>query len=78
MPHVSFSQTTIQILSTILVITHVLESIYILRALKTGTCSEQGDLFYFCWPTQEPMLVTAKTRRTQEVLGKMQINGLER
>ena len=27
-------------------ITPVLESIYILRALNMGTCNQQGDLFY--------------------------------
>ena len=49
---VSFSQTTTQILSTISehkprkTITHVLESIHIPRALNTGTCIQQDDLFY--------------------------------
>ena len=47
-----FSLSTPQILSTISerkprkTITHVLEPIYIPRALNTGTCIQQGDLFY--------------------------------
>ena len=45
------SQTTAQILFTISerktrkTITHILEPIYILQALNTGTCIQQGDLF---------------------------------
>ena len=51
-PQVSFSRMTIQILSTIVeckpikTITCVLDPIYILLALNTGTCTQQGDLFY--------------------------------
>ena len=29
------------------------EPIYMPRALNTGTCIQQGDLFLFCRPTQE-------------------------
>ena len=48
-----FPQTTAKILSTISEHKtrkkqkHVLEPIYIPRALSTGTCIRQGDLFYF-------------------------------
>ena len=36
------------------------EPIYIPRALSTGICIQQGDLF-FCGPTQDPVLATANT-----------------
>ena len=51
-PQVFLSQTTAQILFTISerktrkTIAHALEPIYIPRALNTGTCIQQGDLFY--------------------------------
>ena len=50
-PQVFLSQTTAQIISTISerktrkTVTQVLEPIYIPRALNTGTCIKQGDLF---------------------------------
>ena len=81
--HISFSQTTTQILSTISerkhtkIIKYVLKPIYIPRALNTGTCIEQGDLFhsaglhrYRCWPqlTQEKL---------ERGFGKTQVNGPE-
>ena len=54
-PQISFPQTTTQIIPTIRnanpekTITHILEPIYISRALDMGTCincnNEQGDLF---------------------------------
>ena len=44
------------------------EPIYMPRALNTGTCIQQGDLFY-----------SAGQHRTKlgEVLEQMQVNGLE-
>ena len=76
-PQVSFSQITAQIMSTVLehklrkAITHVLEPIHILRALNTGTCnivtmSRVTYFHLFCRPTQEPVLATANTGKTQE------------
>ena len=51
------------------------------RALNTGTCIQQGDLFYSAGLQQEPVLATAnagktktKTKNTGEVLKKMQVN----
>ena len=66
---------TAQILSTISErktrkTTHVLEPIYIPWALNTGTCIRQGDLFFFCGLTQEPVLATANTGKTGEGLWK--------
>ena len=47
-------------------ITHILEPIYIPRALSTGTCIQQGDVFYSAglhrnWCS--PQLNTGKTRK---------------
>ena len=45
-------------------ITQVLEPIYIPRTLNKGTYIEQGDLFHFVGPTQEPLLATSNTGKT--------------
>ena len=44
------------------------EPIYIPRALNTGTCIQQGDLFYSAGQHM---------KKLGEVLEKMQVNGLE-
>ena len=83
-PHVCFAQSAAQILSTISelktgkTITHILEPIYIPRALNTGTCIQQDDLFYNAGLHRN----RCYTQLTQEELGrdvgkKMQVNGLE-
>ena len=40
------------------------ELIYILRALNTGTCIRQGDLFYFAGLHRNHVLATANTGET--------------
>ena len=45
-----------------------LEPIYMPRALTTGTCIQQGDLFYSAGQHR---------KKLGEVLEKMQVNGLE-
>ena len=71
-PQVFFVQTTAQILSTISerktrkTIKHVLEPIYIPRALNTGTCIQQGDLFYSAGLHRNRCL----PQLTQEKLGR--------
>ena len=45
------------------------------RAPNTGTCIQQGDLFYsagLCGPTQEPVLATAYTGKMWERFRKPQ------
>ena len=44
------------------------EPIYMPRALNTGTCMQQGDLFYSAGQHR---------KKLEEVLEKMQVNGLE-
>ena len=44
------------------------EPIYVLRALNTGTCIQQDDLFYSAGQHR---------KKLGEVLEKMQVNGLE-
>ena len=80
---VFFAQTTAQIMATTSErktrknnnkktspITHDLVPSYIPRALNTGTCIQQGELFYSAGLTQEPVVATADTRKTREVLEK--------
>ena len=45
---------------------YIIIIIYIPRALNTGTCIKQGDLFLFCGPIQEPVLAIAITGKDQE------------
>ena len=60
----------LNIISQVVILPQVrfLEPIYMPRALNTGTCIQQGDLFY-----------SAGQHRNKlgEVLEKMQVNGLE-
>ena len=59
-------------------VTHVLEPIYIPRALNTGTYIPQGDLFFFFGPAQKLVLATANTGKTRERFWKkIQVNGPE-
>ena len=54
------------------------EPVYIPWALNTGTRIQQGGLFLFCRPTQEPVLATANTgKKLGRGFGKMQVNGPE-
>ena len=55
-----------------------LSYIYILRALNTGTCIWQGDLFYSAGLHKNYVLATANTGKIGSGFGKkMQVNGLE-
>ena len=47
-------------------ITHVLELIYMPRALNTGDLHRAGWPILFCRPSQEPVLATANTAKTCE------------
>ena len=51
--------------------------IYIPQALSTGTCIQQGDLFYSAGLHRNHVLATANTEISGEVLEKMQVNGPE-
>ena len=44
--------------------------IYILRALSTGTCIRQGDLFYSTGLHRNNILATANTGETERGFGK--------
>ena len=46
------------------------EPIYIPRALNTGTCIRQGDLFYSAGLHRNHVLATAKTGEIRRGLGK--------
>ena len=50
---------------------------YIPRALNTGTCIQQGDLFYSAGLHRNHVLATANREKSGEVLEKMQVNGPE-
>ena len=54
-----------------------LEPIYIPRALNTGTCTRQGDLFYSAGLCRNHVLATANTGEIGRGLEKMQVNGPE-
>ena len=56
------------------------EPIYIPRALNTGTCIRQGDLFYSAGLHRNHVPATAKTERKEKSgkgLEDMQVNGPE-
>ena len=53
------------------------QPIYIPRALNTGTCLRQGDLFYSAGLHRNHVLATANTEKSGEILEKMQVNGPE-
>ena len=46
------------------------EPIYILRALSTGTCTQQGDLFYSAGLHRNHVLATANTGKIGRGFGK--------
>ena len=46
------------------------EPIYIPRALKTGTCIRQGDLFYSAGLHRNHVLATANTGENRRGFGK--------
>ena len=48
----------------------VLEPIYIPRALNTGTCTRQGDLFYSAGLRRNHVLATANTGEIGRGFGK--------
>ena len=52
----------------------VFEPIYIPWALNTGTCIQQGDLFYSAGLLRNHVLATANTGEIGEVLEKMLVN----
>ena len=54
-----------------------LEPIYIPRAINTGSCLRQGDVFYSAGLHRNHVLATANTGESGEVLEKMQVNGPE-
>ena len=53
------------------------EPIYIPRALNTGTCVRQGDLFYSAGLHRNHVLATANTGEIWRGFGKVQVNGPE-
>ena len=77
------SQTTAQIRSTVSerktwqTITHVLEPIYIPRALNTGTCIQQGAYFILRVYTGTDLSYSYHRKNSGEILEKMQVNGPE-
>ena len=54
-----------------------IEPVYIPRALSTGTCFQQGDLFYSAGLHRNHVLATANTGKIGRGFGKMQVNGPE-
>ena len=53
------------------------EPIYIPKALNTGTCLRQGDLFYSASLHRNHVLATANTGKIGGGFGIMQVNGPE-
>ena len=68
--HKLYSNSKLNIISQVIILPQVmfLEPIYMPRALNTGTCIQQGDLF---------ILQANAGKKLGEVLEKMQVNGLE-
>ena len=68
--HKPHSNSKFNIISQVIILPQVmfLEPIYMPRALNTGTCIQQGDLFYSAGQHR---------KKLGEVLEKMQVNGLE-
>ena len=54
-----------------------LSLIHIPRALNTGTCIQQGDLFYSAGLHRNHVLATADTGENRRGVEKMQVNGPE-
>ena len=66
------------LLLLLVVVVFFVEIIYIPRALNTGTCIRQGDLFYSAGLHRNQVLATANTGKNQKRFWKkMQVNGPE-
>ena len=68
--HKRYYNSKLNIISQVIILPKVMfsEPIYMPRALNTGTCIQQGDLFYSAGQHR---------KKLGEVLEKMQVNGLE-
>ena len=68
--HKTHHNSKLNIISQVIILPQVMffEPFYIPRALNTGTCIQQGDLFYSAGQHR---------KKLGEVLEKMQVNGLE-
>ena len=68
--HKLYYNSKLTIISQVIILPQVrfLEPNYMPRALNTGTCIQQGDLFYSAGQHR---------KKLGEVLKKMQVNGLE-
>ena len=77
--HKLYYNSKLKIISQVIILPQVLffEPIYMPRALNTGTCIQQGDLFYSAGLHRNYVLATANTEKSGEVLEKMQVNGQE-
>ena len=53
------------------------QPIHILQAPDTGTCLQQGDLFYSEGLHRNNVLATANTGKIERGFEKMQVNGPE-
>ena len=68
--HKLYYNSKLTIISQVIILPQVMffELIYMPRALNTGTCIQQGDLFYSAGQHR---------KKSGEVLEKMQVNGQE-
>ena len=68
--HKLYYNSKLNIISQVIILPQVrpFEPIYMPRALNTGTCIQQGDLFYSAGQHR---------KKSGEVLEKMQVNGQE-
>ena len=68
--HKLYYNSKLNIISQVIILPQVMfsEPIYMLQALNTGTCIQQGDPFYSAGQHR---------KKLGEVLEKMQMNGLE-
>ncbi len=68
--HKLYYNSKSNIISQVIILPQVMffEPIYMPRALNTGTCIQQGDLFYSAGQHR---------KKSGEVLEKMQVNGQE-
>ena len=70
--HKVYYNSKLNIISQVIILPQVmfLEPIYMPRALKTGSCIQQGDLFYSAGRHR-------KKKNWERFWKKMQVNGLE-
>ena len=68
--HKLYHNSKLNIISQVIISPQVMsfETIYMPRALNTGTCTQQGELFYSAGQHR---------KKLGEVLEKIQMNGLE-